>query len=44
MFGELTVGIVGGGACPGRSIAAVLLEQGVLAPVGLILSSRFGWV
>jgi len=44
MFSELTVGIIGGGGWLGRSIGAAMLEKGVLAPTGLILSSRSGQV
>ncbi|MDP3977203.1 MAG: pyrroline-5-carboxylate reductase dimerization domain-containing protein [Pseudomonas sp.] len=44
MFSELTVGIIGGGGWLGRSIGAAMLEKGVLAPTGLIISSRSGQV
>lgn len=44
MFSQLKVGIIGGGGWLGRSIGAALLEQGVLAPASLILSSRSGRV
>lgn len=44
MFSELTVGIIGGGGWLGRSIGAAMLEKGVLASAGLILSSRSGRV
>ena len=42
MFAERTVGIIGGGGWLGRSIAAAMLERGVLAPAALMLSSRSG--
>ncbi|WPC04096.1 pyrroline-5-carboxylate reductase dimerization domain-containing protein [Pseudomonas benzenivorans] len=42
MAQAMTVGIIGGGGWLGRAIGAAMLEKGVLAPAGLILSSRSG--
>lgn len=44
MLQQLKVGIIGGGGWLGRAVGGALLEQGVLAPEGLLLSSRSGRV
>ncbi|MBS7663505.1 NAD(P)-binding domain-containing protein [Pseudomonas lalucatii] len=42
MAQAMTFGIIGGGGWLGRAIGGAMLEKGVLAPAGLILSSRSG--
>ncbi|WP_439861235.1 pyrroline-5-carboxylate reductase family protein [Pseudomonas sp. MBLB4136] len=44
MAQAITLGIIGGGGWLGRAIGGAMLEKGVLAPAGLILSSRSGRV
>ncbi|MEO9331844.1 pyrroline-5-carboxylate reductase dimerization domain-containing protein [Pseudomonas guguanensis] len=44
MVSRLKVGIIGGGGWLGRAVGAALLGKGVVAPAGLVLSSRSGRV
>jgi pyrroline-5-carboxylate reductase len=44
MAQAITLGIIGGGGWLARSIGGAMLAKGVLAPAGLILSSRSGRV